>query len=176
MAQRSLARILSAPLLLGFLVPPTLAQIDVGSSGVHGAFDAAARDTNNDGIVIVDLATEGNYDPVHWMVVFHFTNVNIQQNKTVRFTNHPSRAPVVWLAQSSIEIRGAMELNGQGVNFVSWAEGGPGGFRGGVGVNTIAGGWDTGSGLGPGGGFHQQSGTSSHGGAGSHSTYGGAPG
>jgi hypothetical protein len=88
---------------------------------------------------------KGVYDPVKWAVVFKYDFVFIAEGATVRFINHPSRAPVVWLVSGSgyVNIQGALVLDGQG-----WSdpdilpEPGPGGFRGGL---------SNSSGFGPGG-------------------------
>src|SRR5690348_17104938 len=44
-------------------------------------------------------ATAGNgiYDPDKWAVVFRYSSVTIPPNAVVRFKNHVSRAPVIWL-------------------------------------------------------------------------------
>src|SRR5687768_18467177 len=40
---------------------------------------------------------KGVYDPVKWAVVFKYDSVSIAEGSTVRFLNHPSCAPVVWI-------------------------------------------------------------------------------
>jgi hypothetical protein len=95
------------------------------------------------------------YDPEKWAVVFKYSSVSIASGKTVQFINHPSGAPVVWLAQSNITIAGTVDLAGVNANngrAGSFTNGGPGGFAGGRGYLISN---NTGSaGLGPGGGGH----------------------
>lgn len=99
--------------------------------------------------------TNGNgvYDPSRWAIVFKYSRVEIPANVTVRFKNHPSRAPVVWLVEGEVIILGHVSLDGDGVYGPGWrwnvpAEPGPGGFRGGLAGGPIA----PGGGFGPGGG------------------------
>lgn len=92
------------------------------------------------------------YDPDKWAVVFRFSSVNIPSNVTVTFTNHPSRAPVVWLVSGTVTIAGTVSLNGangHAAGAPSLSEPGPGGFRGGRGNNGIAS--PQSGGFGPGG-------------------------
>ena len=129
------------------------AQLSIPSDGSDGALNVT---TNNH---VIDLSqavtgtwdannsantTKGIFDPVKRAIVFKYTSVNINANRTVTFINHPSRAPVVWLVQGNVTIAGTLSLNGAtapGNNML--AEPGPGGFRGGA-----TGSLGTGSGLG----------------------------
>ena len=82
---------------------------------------------------------DGVYDPDRWVVVFKYAAINIPPNLTVTFINHPSGAPVVWLASEDVVIAGTVKLNGEG-EFTpngpfQYAKGGPGGFDGGAGGN-----------------------------------------
>lgn len=105
-------------------------------------------------------AGNGVYDPRQWAVIFRFTDVNIDEGATVRFTNHPSRAPVIWLVEGDVTINGILNVsgqNGEGLDDVGpggpgneFTEPGPGGFRGGRGA--VAGSTDGSPGLGLGGG------------------------
>lgn len=93
----------------------------------------------------------GIYDSNKWAVVFKYTNVVIGTGATVRFKNHASRAPVVWLVNGNVTINGTVDLSGQGwVVPPNLCEPGPGGFRGGLGY--FATGVGVGAGFGPGGG------------------------
>lgn len=145
------------------------AQLTIPSDGSDGALNITA-DT------VIDLsqavtgtwdqnnaanAGKGVYDPEKWAVVFKYSSVNIEgnipvggtlQGRTVRFINHPSHAPVVWLVQGNVAIDGILDISGK-----NWSndassqllptEAGPGGFRGGA-----AGPLGNGAGYGPGGG------------------------
>ena len=100
---------------------------------------------------VIDLSTEGVYDATQWAVVFKYSRVNIGANATVKFINHPSRAPVVWLVSGEVVIDGTLSLDaGPPVAAPLHSEPGPGGFRGGL--NLLTTGVFHGSGLGPGGG------------------------
>lgn len=131
-------------LLLTLLVAAAVrAEIDVPSDGSDGDLvtDVATKE------IVIDLAkaptgrwngpqTEplqpeiggvGIYDPEKWAVVFKYNRVRIERNVTIKFLNHPSRAPVVWLVKGEVEIYG--EVNLDGARGVWHGAGGPGGFR-----------------------------------------------
>lgn len=111
-------------------------------------------------------AGAGVYDPEKWAVIFKYSNVTIVSGATVTFSNHPSRAPVVWLVGGDVTLNGEIRLDGQShMNAPKLPEPGPGGFRGGQ--RDYFGGVALGPGFGPGGGFM-------NGGAASHGTVGGA--
>lgn len=97
----------------------------------------------------------GVYDSNRWAVVFKFSSINIPANVTVTFSNHPSRAPVVWLVEGNATIAGTVSLNGQDYDTdgdrIRFSEPGPGGFRGGDSFIPNGGAKAT-SGFGPGGG------------------------
>jgi len=145
-----------------------LAQINVGSDGSDGAF-AFTPDQAGGAIMTIDLtlaapaswttpspvAGRGVYDADEWAVVFKYTNVTVPAGKTVRFANHPTRAPVVWLSQGDVVVDGEVDLDGASGHdwdeIPGWTEPGPGGFRGGRGwskQSAIKGS----AGFGPGGG------------------------
>lgn len=85
-------------------------------------------------------------------MVFKYASVNIPAGVTVTFTNHPSRAPVIWLVQGEVAIHGTIALNGSighsATQLRGNAEPGPGGFRGGRGSDSQTAGA---GGMGPGG-------------------------
>lgn len=136
-----------------------LADIDVGSDGSDGDLHITA-DT------VIDLSKaeskdwndagdgDGVYDAAKWAVVFKFKSVTIDAGTTLKFTNHPSHAPVVFLSQGDIVIAGTINIDGaNGHDYnkpVQLSEPGPGGFAGGRGYksNTAIGS----AGFGPGGG------------------------
>ena len=136
----------------------THAQLVIPSDGSDGPLNVAAGET-----VVIDLAKaitgpwntknadhagQGVYDPDKWAVIFKYSSVNIEG--TLTFANHPTRAPVVWLVNGSVQISGVVDVSGKnavvGVEALTSAEPGPGGFRGGV-----TGPLGNGTGLGPGG-------------------------
>ena len=98
---------------------------------------------------------KGIYDREKWAVVYKYEsvtlNVNQQNGQGIRFRNHPSGAPVIWLVSGDVDIvSGYLYVNGGNAAGCSgFAAAGPGGFRGGVGGQ---GGTAPVSGLGPGGG------------------------
>lgn len=101
-------------------------------------------------------SANGIYDAAKWAVVFNYSSVNIAAGATLTFTNHPSKAPVVWLVSGNVTIAGKLSV--KGANWVYaplLAEAGPGGFRGGVG--SLISGPNGAAGFGPGGGFQQSS-------------------
>ncbi|MEK6675979.1 MAG: hypothetical protein AABZ47_10040 [Planctomycetota bacterium] len=105
------------------------------------------------------IAGRGVYDYDKWAVVFKYASVSIPANVSVTFTNHPSRAPVVWLVDGDVTINGNININGKNQNGPNLAlsEPGPGGFRGGHGNSP---GNDASAGYGPGGGGAGQHGGS----------------
>jgi hypothetical protein len=153
-------------------------SITYGGAGSDGAF-APAEGSVEGGVLTIDLRNaltgdwehevttgeleekntiygRGVYDADKWAVVFKYASVNIPADLTVKFINHPSRAPVVWLVTGDVTIAGTVDLNGSTyVAAPDLSEPGPGGFRGGMayyGPNS------TGSaGLGPGGGARENS-------------------
>lgn len=145
---------------LATLVPTLFAQITIpGADGSDGALNITVTtnidlsqavsgnwDTNN-----AANAGRGIYDVSKWAVVFKYSSVNIAPGATVTFSNHPSRAPVVWLVNGNVTNRGTISLDGAAGSWgvVNRPETAPGGFRGGQGGggSTL-----TGPGFGPGGG------------------------
>jgi hypothetical protein len=96
-------------------------------------------------------AGKGVYDSNKWAVVFKYTNVFVGAGATVTFSNHPSRAPVVWLVNGSVTIEGTVSVDGGTYQVApAVAEPGPGGFRGGIGRGSTQ--WESGAGFGVGGG------------------------
>lgn len=97
-------------------------------------------------------AGKGVYDAEKWAVVFKYSSVNIAEGATLNFSNHATRAPVVWLVSGDVTIAGTVSLNGQSwQNAPNLAEPGPGGFRGASGYFSQ--GVADGAGFGPGGGY-----------------------
>ena len=97
----------------------------------------------------------GIYDPLQWAVVFKYTTIDIPAGVTVTFKNHPSHAPVFWLATGDVTIAGMVSVAGEDGSGIgepmSFAKAGPGGFAGGVRGNSSQ--IPLGSaGFGPGGG------------------------
>jgi len=127
-------------MLLG--VAPAWGQFDSGSDGSDGAFSLQA-----DTVIDLSLAStaswdtpspdsgKGVYDADQWAVVFKYTTINVPAGVTVTFQNHPSGAPVVWLASGGVTISGTVSVAGEPgsdrLDPPSFAEPGPGGFAGG---------------------------------------------
>jgi plastocyanin len=132
-------------------------EINYGNKGADGEFQPTGAVHEVDLALATsapwDSATPANdhgvYDGTQWAVVFKFRSVQIPAGTTVRFKNHPSHAPVVWLVDGDVTIDGTLVLDGQdGLRTDAFTEPGPGGFRGGIGVIRSR----TTSGFGPGGG------------------------
>jgi plastocyanin len=147
----------ATPLFAAWLaLAHAVSALTIPSDGSDGTFAPSAN-------IVMDLSKavtgtwdqpgngNGTYDPNQWAVVFKFSSVNIPAGVTVTFTNHPSRAPVIWLVQGAVSVAGTVSLNGQaghaGNLLRSFAEPGPGGFRGGRGSDAATPGS---GGLGPG--------------------------
>ena len=81
-------------------------------------------------------AGQGVYDSEKWAIVFKYSNVTIDQNCTLTFSNHPANPPVVWLVSSNVVISGTIDISGKtghpssGAAYFSIP--GPGGFGGGA--------------------------------------------
>lgn len=141
-------------------------DFDSGSDGSDGFFVPGDPET------VIDLGLaetgpwempgngNGVYDPDLWVVVFKYTIINIPSGVTVSFINHPSGAPVVWLAQMDVTIGGIVSLNGESYNAGPYPEPGPGGFAG---ATAAAGGLPASSGFGPGGANADQGGQYNYG-------------
>jgi len=151
--------LISGILFVILCVLPSQAAITIpGADGSDGALEitrttvidlseAVTGDWNTDNS---KNAGKGIYDPQKWAVVFKYDSVAIDAGATLSFSNHPSRAPVVWLVNGNVTINGIVSLNGQNYKEPPTnSEPGPGGFRGGSGsYRTI----QCGAGFGPGGG------------------------
>lgn len=117
------------------------AQLNNGSTGADGPFAPQAN-------FVMDLNSMGTYDASKWAVILNFTTVTIPAGVTVTFLNHWSGAPVVWLCTGDVVIDGIVDVSGHKGQPLLFAEGGPGGFRGGVGSQQYQ---FASAGLGPGG-------------------------
>ena len=141
-----------------FLAIPAHADISVGSDGSDGTLVVSSS-------LIIDLSAattatwdtpspvpgKGVYDPLQWAVVFKYDSIYVAPGMTVAFTNHATRAPVVWLVRRGVRIDGVVSLSGSnGSPSGVPATPGPGGFRGGKSYTDLSGGG--GAGMGPGGG------------------------
>jgi len=165
--------LLNGILFIILCVFPAQAEITIpGADGSDGAFqitkttvidlsEAVTGDWNTNNSA---NAGKGIYDPKKWAVIFKYESVAIDAGATLSFSNHPSRAPVVWLVNGNVTINGTVSLNGQDYQSPpAISEPGPGGFRGGSGsYRTTQGG----AGFGPGGGIFD----TNHGGGGSYGT------
>ena len=110
-----------AGLLLLCSLSSVFAQLTIPSDGSDSAFNPATN-------IEIDLsqaitgtwsdnnsanAGKGVYDAAKWAIVFKYSSVNIPAGVTVTFKNHPSYAPVVWLAQGGVSIAGSVSVNGK---------------------------------------------------------------
>lgn len=155
--------------IMAALPHAALGQCNSGSDGSDGPF-VFVLDQGSTTTMTVDLrlaadgpwtlpspaAGQGVYDAANWAVVFKYTTIQVPAGKTVRFTNHRSGAPVVWLATGNVLIEGTVTLDGSagasGSLGPRFAEAGPGGFDGGARGNDAV--FDPASGgFGPGGAF-----------------------
>lgn len=161
-------RLLYMVMFVGFTAAPVLAfdsAFDSGSDGSDEAFSplasieidlslatTASLDTDS------PVAGRGVYDAEKWAVVFKYTTIDIPAGVTVTFANHPSGAPVIWLASGDVTIDGIVLLRGpDGVDSFPLVFGdfAPGGFAGGRQGATFP--LPT-NGLGPGGGDQSSTG------------------
>lgn len=174
-------------------VSPVFGQWESGSDGSDGAFSPAITtvvdlslsaslcDCDAGGIpndpcrwdCPSPVAGRGVYDAQQWAVVFKYTTVNVPSGATITFGQHPSGAPVVWLATGNVTINGRLNLdanNGVPQNpgtIPHFARPGPGGFEGGQAGHDGQASVDA-FGFGPGSSPTQQ--TPSRAGAASHAT------
>lgn len=159
-------------IVLGVVVPAFAQVIVPGADGSDGALHVTANTT-------IDLSQaiaatwdtpstaadqgKGVYDGSKWAVVFKYSSVIIDANRTLNFTNHPSHAPVVWLVSGDVTINGAINLSGAGSAISGSAVPGPGGFAGGYAqIPSVT---SASAGFGPGGGAFVGSADSSNGGS-----------
>jgi hypothetical protein len=77
---------------------------------------------------------QGIYDPEAWAVVFKYSSLIIPSGVSIRFRNHPSTAPVVWLvdADCTLEPNSWLQLDASSGAPELYHVPGPGGFRGGA--------------------------------------------
>lgn len=158
-------------------VSPTWAQWESGSDGTDGAFSPAVStvvdlslaaslcdcdaDTQVDDPCRWDcpspVAGRGVYDAEQWAVVYKYSTVDVPSGVTITFGQHPSGAPVVWLATGNITINGRVSVDGDdsvGPNppiIPNYSRPGPGGFQGAQSGHTGASSAVS-NGLGPGSG------------------------
>ena len=145
-------------LVLGFVPTQVLASLNICPAATDGVLSITSNTTIDLSLAITaawntanPIAGRGVYDAEKWAVVFKYDSVYVASGATVTFSNHPSGAPVVWLVNRGVKIQGNVNLAGTSGTRVgaSFAAGGPGGFRGGIGMywNGIGS-----PGFGPGGG------------------------
>jgi len=147
-----------------FIVPKVGAEItlpaDMDNPGVDGDL-AYVRGSVLPTTIDLDLAQQGVwnggsggngiYDPDKWAVVFKYSSVNIESGFKINFSNHRSRAPIVWIVSGDVVIDGEINLSGSsGRSGQTYPEPGPGGFRGGSNAQASA---PLSHGFGPGGGI-----------------------
>lgn len=136
-------------------------DLNIGCCGTTTIDLANAITGSWDDPVDPENAGRGIYDPELWAVVFKYNSVSVS-SRTLRFNNHPSGAPLVWLVEGDVTISSSnISVSAPSITP------GPGGFGGGFGstINVQAR-----AGLGPGGGGFSESEGSS---GGSYATAGG---
>jgi hypothetical protein len=111
------------------------AQVNSGSNGSDGAFNPATS-------VVINMADHPNG-------IYQYSSVNIRTNVTVTFIPNGNNTPVYWLVQSNVVINGTINISGQASINTQGTLGGPGGYKGGDGLNGNS---QATSGQGPGGG------------------------
>ena len=90
--------------------------------------------------------------------IWNFTSIHVPANAEVRFIKNSTNTPVVWLATEEVRIDGVLRVDGNDAGGNSgadnYAEGGPGGFAGGLGGIRwdVSGSFVATPGQGPGGG------------------------
>jgi len=131
----------------GAFNPQSDVTIHLGLAANGHWHDTPGIDVNGDGM------SDGVYDAEKWAVVFKYTTIDIPAGVTVTFTNHPKGAPVVWLASGDVNIAGTVNLSGKNGGTANdpagYADGGPGGFSGGI--RSVPGSPGPSAGMGPGG-------------------------
>lgn len=138
---------------------PTLSQ----ASFVSGS-------TGADGALVVSQSTSMQ---VPESGVFNFTTVTINTGVTLTFKPNAQNTPVTILATGNVTINGTISLNGANSSFLIPGNGGPGGFKGGVGgVASQSGRRGEGPGGGLGGASHSGSNGGGSGGGGGFSSTG----
>jgi len=157
----------------GTIAAPSASAAPAAGPWTTGAVGTLGDVVYGPGEHYVDLASEGLYDPQLWAVILDYNTLTIQAGATIRFLNHPTRAPVVIRAMGDIIHSGALILDGakghNGSEFPVHSEPGPGGFRGGA--ILLQSPSDASDGHGPGGAFRDSSTATGRGGA-SHATQG----
>lgn len=154
--------------------PAATSSWSTGATGALGSvvYDVVAA-TGSPGVVEIDLRSTGEYRSAEWMVILDYQSLTIAAGTTVKFINHPSRAPVVIRAVGPIEILGELNLDGADGHanneIARHAEPGPGGFRGGLGYKHLLNSYS--DGHGPGGAYRVIDSTGSRAG-GSYATLG----
>lgn len=125
-------------LLAGLCASPASSLTVPGADGSDGALNITSSTT-------IDLALaptgvwnganaapgKGVYDPDKWAVVFRYNSVTLN-SAVLTFSNHPSKAPVVWLVNGNVTITSSarIEVNGNSPSGTSGGDGGPGGGPG----------------------------------------------
>jgi hypothetical protein len=97
-----------------------------GSTGVDGAFERTTP-----GVVM--FAPRAYNPPLNpsGNNIFHFTNIYIGRDVTIKLSSRNLNAPVFWLAQGPVVIEGTIDLNGEDGGTVP-ALAGAGGYPGGA--------------------------------------------
>ncbi len=143
---------LLAAIVAAILRGPLMGQaFSSGSNGSDGALNFSTPGTFVFDPSALNIDRDGDG-------IFHFTTITVGSGVTLLLRSGPLRGlPVIWLATGPVQVQGVIDLSGQpgysGADPIlasrAPAEGGPGGYPGGVGADT---GSPAQAGAGPGGG------------------------
>jgi hypothetical protein len=116
----------SSVLILLALLPLAAQSVRSGSTGADGALVLTKP-----GTTIFDPQTFSPPLNIARDGVYHFTNIFIGKDVTVRLSTKTMTGPVFWLSQGPVEVDGTIDLNGgdgSGTPSIAGAGGYPGGF------------------------------------------------
>jgi hypothetical protein len=122
--------ILGAWILLLVVTNPCAAQysFESGSDGHDGALYSTSQ------TLVIDMTD-------HPDGIYHYTSIHIPAGVNVYFASNEEKTPVVWLVQGDVSIDGNIYMNGEdglahdaAGSQTNLADGGPGGYAGGLGA------------------------------------------
>ena len=111
--------------ILGTFTLSSNAAIQIpGSDGSSGVLNITADTTIDLSLAATGTwddpnTANGIYDASKWAVVFNYSSVNVDPGVTLTFTNHPSRAPLVWLVSGNVTVSGTVSQKQEVSHFLS---------------------------------------------------------